>query len=439
MTADHMNADKISLAAIDSASLALAFSGSVIFRSWPPVADRFGFIYFSLTGYALSFLFAAAALLLVFSGFRLYRVRRIELSARIFTVLKALLVWTLIITACVYALKYDFSRSVLFLTVIFTAILICLGRYAYFKYRQGKKRGGGEAHIIGTGGRAKDIEQQIKSSRPDLSVVRLDRRADSFRAGLAALKSEDIFIADESLTREQVMAILADDALRHHSFRVVLDTFRLTTGEVRPNDLDEIPSISAGHSPQALYLFSKRLADIFLASLGLIIALPLWLIISAAIKLDSKGPILIRQYRIGLASRPFALYKFRTMRSTAILYEKAPHDERDPRITRVGKLLRRLSLDELPQLWNIFIGDMSLVGPRPEMGFIVKEYAPWQRLRLKVKPGLTGLWQVLGRKDIPLHENLEYDFYYVCNQNAFLDTAILLKTIPAVLFGRGAY
>jgi lipopolysaccharide/colanic/teichoic acid biosynthesis glycosyltransferase len=127
------------------------------------------------------------------------------------------------------------------------------------------------------------------------------------------------------------------------------------------------------------------------------------------------------------------------MRYDTTLYGLAPQEVNDPRITKIGRLLRRFSLDELPQLWNILKGDMSLVGPRPEMEFIVRGYEPWQRLRLRAKPGLTGLWQILGRKDIPLHENLEYDFYYVANRNLILDTSILLKTLPAVLFGRGAY
>ena len=179
--------------------------------------------------------------------------------------------------------------------------------------------------------------------------------------------------------------------------------------------------------------------DIVISGVGIIIISPIWLAIGVIIKLDSKGPILIKQKRIGSNLRPFTLLKFRTMHCTANLYDYAPNNENDARITRIGRILRRFSLDELPQLWNILKGDMSLVGPRPEMEFIVKKYEPWQRTRLITQPGLTGLWQILGRKDIPLHENLEYDFYYVCNRSIILDLMIILKTVPAVLFGRGAY
>jgi lipopolysaccharide/colanic/teichoic acid biosynthesis glycosyltransferase len=117
----------------------------------------------------------------------------------------------------------------------------------------------------------------------------------------------------------------------------------------------------------------------------------------------------------------------------------APQAGDDPRITPVGRWLRRSSLDELPQLWNVLRGEMSLVGPRPEMPFIVAGYDEWQRRRLTVKPGLTGLWQILGRKDLPMHANLQYDFYYIRNRGVALDLSILLRTIGAVLSRRGAF
>ena len=133
------------------------------------------------------------------------------------------------------------------------------------------------------------------------------------------------------------------------------------------------------------------------------------------------------------------MHKFRSMRPDADPYAEAPDDEGDPRVTPIGAWLRRYSLDEVPQLWNVLKGDMTLVGPRPEMPFIVDQYEPWQRRRLEVKPGLTGLWQVLGRKDLPLRENIEYDFYYLTNRSLLLDLVILLKTVGVVLRGRGAY
>jgi lipopolysaccharide/colanic/teichoic acid biosynthesis glycosyltransferase len=127
------------------------------------------------------------------------------------------------------------------------------------------------------------------------------------------------------------------------------------------------------------------------------------------------------------------------MRTDADPYAVAPTDPDDSRITPSGRFLRRTSLDELPQLLNVLRGEMSMVGPRPEMPFIVEKYEPWQRRRLDVKPGITGLWQVIGRKNLPLHLNMEYDLYYIKNQSLLLDIEILLKTVPAVLMGRGAF
>jgi lipopolysaccharide/colanic/teichoic acid biosynthesis glycosyltransferase len=127
------------------------------------------------------------------------------------------------------------------------------------------------------------------------------------------------------------------------------------------------------------------------------------------------------------------------MKKGTAKYADPPKNLQDKRITTVGKFLRKTSLDELPQLINVFLGDMSMVGPRPEMPQKVARYSAWQKKRLEVKPGLTGLWQILGRKDLPLEHNLEYDFYYINNQSFLLDLIIILKTIPLVISGKGAY
>jgi lipopolysaccharide/colanic/teichoic acid biosynthesis glycosyltransferase len=186
------------------------------------------------------------------------------------------------------------------------------------------------------------------------------------------------------------------------------------------------------------YQFFKRLIDILLGGILLLVSLPLWPVILILIRWESKGSELFRQKRIGYLEKPIYIFKFKTMKDRPV-EEKAPTGPKDGRILRIGKLLRKYSLDELPQLLNVVKGDMTLVGPRPEMSFIVDKYQPWQKTRFLVKPGLTGLWQILGRKDLPLEDNLEYDMYYMNNQSLFLDFAIVLKTIPKVLCGSGAY
>ena len=188
-----------------------------------------------------------------------------------------------------------------------------------------------------------------------------------------------------------------------------------------------------------LYFFMKRILDILVALVGLVVLLPFLPIVLLIIKRDSPGPALVAQKRVGFRGGLFTLYKLRTMKQEVDLYALAPRNHEDERITRVGSFLRKYSIDELPQLWNVLKGDMSLVGPRPEMPFIVEKYEPWQRLRLDVRPGITGLWQIFGRKDLPLHENIEYDLYYFFNQSLFLDLAIIIKTVPHLFFPKGAY
>ncbi|MGO9515803.1 MAG: sugar transferase, partial [Candidatus Korobacteraceae bacterium] len=152
-------------------------------------------------------------------------------------------------------------------------------------------------------------------------------------------------------------------------------------------------------------------------------------LIAALVKLTSPGPALFMQDRIGKNGLRFCLYKFRTMYHDAPQYSYSPGAGQDPRITPIGRYLRHLSIDELPQLMNVLLGDMSLVGPRPEMPFIVEQYTPLQRRRLEVKPGITGLWQLSADRAFSIHENIEYDLYYIQRRSLFMDIAILLHTM----------
>ena len=188
-----------------------------------------------------------------------------------------------------------------------------------------------------------------------------------------------------------------------------------------------------------LYSGFKRIIDIVLAVPAAIILLPVMIVIALAIRLDSKGKALFAHKRVGKNGKLFTIYKFRTMQKDAKKQAFSPTSQSDERITKVGKFLRRTSLDELPQLFNIILGNMSLVGPRPEMEFIVQTYTPIEKARLLVKPGLTGLWQIAGRKDLPLHKNLEFDLYYIENRSILFDFSIMFKTFGVVLRGKGAY
>jgi lipopolysaccharide/colanic/teichoic acid biosynthesis glycosyltransferase len=188
-------------------------------------------------------------------------------------------------------------------------------------------------------------------------------------------------------------------------------------------------------SPNSLV---KRGVDIAGSSVMLIICAPLFAVVAALIKLDSEGPALFRQKRIGKDGEPFDIWKFRSMRIDAHPYARSPVGDHDPRLTRIGRALRRFSIDELPQLVNVLKGEMSLVGPRPEMPYIVEKYGPLERQRLCVRPGITGLWQISPARAMPIHENLNYDFTYIETQCIGLDFIILLRTITAVIRGIGA-
>ncbi|MEK7188130.1 MAG: sugar transferase [Patescibacteria group bacterium] len=204
-------------------------------------------------------------------------------------------------------------------------------------------------------------------------------------------------------------------------------------------ELDLVEGLQGGGISHHFYRVSKRTADLVAAAGGLIILSPAFVAISLLIRKDGPGRAILKQERVGQYGKKFFIYKFRTMDQSTPLYAPGPRRESDERVTRIGRFLRRYSLDELPQLWNVLRGEMSIVGPRPEMPFLVVQHNEWQKMRLSVKPGITGLWQILGRKDIPLSENLEYDFYYIHHQSFLMDLVIMLKTIPAIILGRGAY
>lgn len=194
----------------------------------------------------------------------------------------------------------------------------------------------------------------------------------------------------------------------------------------------------------------KRIFDLTVSILGLVLFSPLLALTALIIKLDSPGPALFRQERVGENGRIFHMHKFRTMVRDAdkLLPSLMEHDAEghllykhrdDPRITRVGHFLRRSSIDELPQLFNVLKGEMSLVGPRPELPFVVEIYDPWQHKRFAVPPGITGWWQISGRSDKPMHLFTEDDLYYISHYSLLLDLQILWTTIGAVVRGKGAY
>jgi exopolysaccharide biosynthesis polyprenyl glycosylphosphotransferase len=252
--------------------------------------------------------------------------------------------------------------------------------------------------------------------------------------------AEEVFLAVPHMPQAEVMSVVMACEHAGVSFKIVSNLFEVITSQVQIDVIDEVPVVELKNTqPNLLHAILKRIMDIAVASLLLTaVAIPLT-VIALLVRLDSPGPVFFTQERVGQKGRRFRIFKFRTMRTETDPYAVAPDDPTDPRITRFGRFLRRTSLDEFPQLFNVLLGHMSMVGPRPEMPFLVEQYEEWQKLRLDVKPGITGLWQIVGRKNLPLALNMEYDFYYIKNQSLLFDVIILIKTIPAVIFGRGAF
>ena len=218
-----------------------------------------------------------------------------------------------------------------------------------------------------------------------------------------------------------------------------------------PTDLDGTLMLTVSATPrQPVALLGKRVIDLVGAAVALVVLSPVCLIATILVKTTSKGPVFFAQERSGLNGRTFKLYKFRSMYRDAEARRAslASRNEMsgpvfkikdDPRITPVGKWMRRFSVDELPQLWNVLAGDMSLVGPRPPIPDEVKKYERWQRRRLSMKPGITCLWQVSGRNAIDFEDWMRLDLAYIDTWSLRLDVQILLRTVPVVLTARGAH
>jgi exopolysaccharide biosynthesis polyprenyl glycosylphosphotransferase len=233
--------------------------------------------------------------------------------------------------------------------------------------------------------------------------------------------------------------------------RLCLDFLPRTVSRVYLEHLHDIPLLTLSSTPDDDWLlFVKRVIDVALAAIVLPIVLPVMGVIALLVRLSSAGPVLYRQTRCGLGGRPFTLYKFRSMVVGAddmrdYLSERNELDgpvfkiADDPRCTAVGRWLRKWSLDELPQLWNVLRGDMSLVGPRPPIPGEVAQYEGWHRRRLRMRPGLTCLWVVQGRNHVKFDRWMQLDMDYIDNWSLWLDIKILLRSIPIVLSGRGAY
>src|SRR5579884_809508 len=411
--------------------------------------------------------------LLIFVMRGMYSMR---LSGNLFTqlwrIITSLTLGLSVLVAYYFVFQPPKSSRLLVPFIWFCAIVIlCLGRMMLagligLLHRMGL----GETRllVVGSGRLAKMIMQHI-AANPGLgySIVGFLHDMNDPPGDFGRFKMlgtlQDIGMVIRSMQIDEVIIALPSHMHQHAirsvkmcerlgtSFKLIPDLYELSLSRIDMEAIEGIPLIGIKQvSLNGLQQFVTRMVDITLSVIVLVAGIPLWICIALAILLTSHGPVIYKQTRIGLGGQPFETYKFRSMyqdadQRLALLLARNEAQgplfkiRDDPRVTPVGRFLRRTSLDEVPQLINVIKGEMSLVGPRPPLPREVAQYEDWQKGRLAIKPGMTGLWQVRGRSNLSFDEGVLMDLYYIENWSLRLYFQILLRTIPAVLLSRGAY
>lgn len=366
-----------------------------------------------------------------------------------------------------------FSRLLLVWAFVFIFLFISLARVIRritlnARYQRGL--GVDRVLIVGSGEAGRSVIRTLLA-RPDLGfkiVGYLDDGTDENNIGLGRvphlgscddlspiLQSHSpvhtVFIALPNHMHSQIQNLVRVCQQQETQPKVVPDLFQLSLHRVEFNNMAGIPMLNVRSvAMNRVGLFFKRLLDIVLVGVAAIPTALVTAVVVAAIKLESPGPAFYFQERVGQQGKLFKIVKFRSMVVNADDQKEALQQmneasgpifkiKNDPRITKVGRTIRRLSLDELPQIYNILMGDMSWVGPRPPLPAEVAEYQPWQKRRLEVKGGLTGLWQISGRSDLTFDEGCLLDTYYIENWTVAMDVRIIMQTVPYLFSGRGAY
>lgn len=419
-------------------------------------------------------LILTALLLLIYRRAGLYRLRQgTSWFDEAYAIITGTTTAIVIMAVLVFVLRSIFySRLIFFYAGAFIVILLSFSRLIKNLWQQHMRRRGisvARAIIVGAGEVGRTVMRTIVA-HPHLGYeivgfvdddpVKGTTDIGRFK-GLGGLDNLSLLVQDEAIDEviitlpwqyhRKIMAIMAQCERENVRARIVPDLFQMTISRMAITEMAGIPLIGVKHVRiSAFALLLKRVVDVALATSVLVLAAPLMGLVALVIKLDSPGPVLFRQERVGKGGKPFTLFKFRSMGVGAegqkeLLRNLNEADgplfkiKEDPRVTRLGRLLRRLSLDELPQFYNVLRGDMSLIGPRPPLPEEVTQYQPWHMRRLEIAPGITGLWQVSGRSELPFDEMALLDIYYIEQWTPALDVKILLRTIPTVIFGDGAY
>ena len=481
---------KVSLVIADALAAALSFmlafytrEGVSVFASGDAFAwsDRFA-------PYGALLVFVVVIRLLSFRYCNLYRVRGefslVDDSIRIF---KATAIGSLLIVAAAFLYRggfefraFSYARSVFVADFIFVLVFVGILRFitrAVQMFVRGRQINLIPTLVVGRGPEASLFIREMRE-RPALGyrvIGVVDTRPvdaqlsyeevpvigtlDSLPEVIRDSGANEVIIADADVNADALFEVMMRCGRRRGvEFRIAPSLFNCLPRKTEIDQIGVLPMIRLFREPLSSGArILKRTFDLVVATLAIVLLLPLWLLIALLIKLDSKGPVFYTQERVGMDGRLFLLYKFRTMKAGADPelhreYQKAfiagraeaniDNDNKptykllaDPRITRIGRLLRRTSLDEVPQLLNVLLSDMSIVGPRPPIPYEVEAYELWHRKRLDMKPGLTGLWQVSGRNRLPFEEMVRLDLFYIENWSLLLDLKIILRTVLVMIEG----
>ena len=413
-------------------------------------------------------------LILVYRQQGVYRTRRqISWFDEFYAIVTGTATGTIIMIVFIFLYRPSFYSRIIFIYAgILIVILLGAGRlFKVVLVGHMRRRGIGTARvvIVGAGEVARTVMRAAVANPEcgfriigflDDNPVKGETDIGRFKA-LGSIDNLSDVVKEQSIDEviitlpwqyhRKIISIMAHCERENARVRIVPDLFQMTIARMEIEEVAGVPMIGIREvSISGLNQLIKRTIDLAFAGLILAVAAPLMGLLALMIKLESPGPVLFRQERVGKNKERFTLYKFRSMVEGAEQQQEALKTlneadgplfkiKADPRMTNMGKWLRRFSLDELPQLYNVMRGEMSLIGPRPPVPAEVEQYQEWHKRRLEVAPGLTGLWQVKGRSELTFDEMALLDIYYVENWSLGLDTKILLQTIPRVILGNGAY
>jgi exopolysaccharide biosynthesis polyprenyl glycosylphosphotransferase len=358
--------------------------------------------------------------------------------------------WLVMLAVQFFINQDQTNRLIVLFTLVINYLLLVSYRVILFKIKKKGVLDVRHVAVVGVGPMAIQVARNIEDHRDwGLKLVGVFNQEEVRGILESGGIDELILLAEGDSLNEFTQIFLMCEELGVTA-RVILNFFPHSIARMELHQFEGFPLLSFSTTPtnEALLLI-RRILDVALAAFLLVVTLPLSLLTALLIKLSSPGPVLFKQERCGLNGRPFVMYKFRSMVDNAeqLRFELDALNEmdgpvfkssRDPRITLIGKIIRRFSIDELPQLYNVLRGNMSLVGPRPPLPQEVARYERWQRRRLSMKPGITCLWQISGRNGVSFDDWMKLDLTYIDNWSLLLDLKILLKTVPVVLLGRGA-